>query len=41
MRPAFGYLFQQLALLINIHRWERIFGINEAGWMLTMSKIPT
>jgi len=27
-------------LLVNVHRWERIFGMKEAGWMLTMSKIP-
>jgi hypothetical protein len=38
LRPGIGYLFQSLAFLINVHRWEKILGGAKNGTAVTMGK---
>jgi len=42
LRPCFGYYFQSLSFLVNLHRWETIFGGTAGGrwWALTYKHKP-
>ena len=39
VRPGIGYLFQSLAFLVNIHRWERILAGSKTGTAMTIKSI--